>query len=87
MHGTSDYLELGMDDLYIMQDSSSIEMVHKLLSRSDMTGYLLQLAIEWSTIHVGIGRNILSPDYDLYNNLITWPWINNICNFSHDYEI
>ena len=52
-----------------------------------MTESLLQLAIEWSTIHVGLVRNIFSLDYDLYGDLFPRSWIKNICNFAHDYRI
>ena len=42
-----------MENLYVMQGYSKIEIVHELLSSSEMTGSLLKLAIEWRTIHVG----------------------------------
>ena len=65
VHGTSDYLESGMENLYIMQGSYKIEIVNEFLSISEVTGSLLRPEIECSTIHVGIGRNILSLDYYL----------------------
>ena len=38
-------------------------------------------------MHVGIGRKIVSLDYDLYVSLIPRSWINNIWNFAHKYVI
>ena len=58
MHVQSDYLGLGMDNLYIIKGSYQIEIVHEFLSSSEMTGYLIWPAIKWNKIHVGIGRNI-----------------------------
>ena len=52
-----------------------------------MTGSLFWLKIECIAIHVGIGRNILSLDYDLYGDLIPWYWIKNLWNLSHEYAI
>ena len=87
VHGTSDYIGIGMDDLYIIQGSYKIEIVHEFLSRSDMTGNLLRSEIEWSTIHVGIGRGIFYLDYDLYVNILSRSWIKNLWNFAHEYGI
>ena len=52
-----------------------------------MTGSLLRSAIEWRTIHVGIGRKFFSLDYDLYGNLLPQLWIRNIWNFGQEYGI
>ena len=76
-----------MDDLYVIQGSYQIEMVHDFLSRSKMTGSLLQLAIEWRTIHVSIGRRSLSLVHDLYGDLLPWSSIKNISKFVHNYGI
>ena len=76
-----------MDDLYIIQGSSKIEIVHKFLYIPEITGSILQVSIEWSNIHVGIGRNIYSLDYELYGDLLHRSWIKNLWNFSHGYGI
>ena len=76
-----------MDDLYIMQGSSQIEILNELLSSSEMTGNIIRSEIDWSTIHVGIWRKDISLDYDLYGNIIPRSWIKNIWNFAHEYEI
>ena len=60
-HGTRDYLWLVMDESYITQGSYQIEIVYEFLSISYMTGSLLWLTIEWSTIHVGMGKKVSPP--------------------------
>ena len=62
-------------------------MVYEFLSISDMTGSLLWSSIEWSTIHVGIGRKKLSLDYDIYGNLPPRSCIKHIWNFTKEYGI
>ena len=86
VYNTIDELELGMGNLYSMQTSLKIEILHEFLSRSGMIGSLLLLSIEWSTMHVGIVRNMFSVDYDLYSNLLPRSWIKNIWNFAHEYR-
>ena len=45
VHVTINYLGLDIGNLYIMQGSHQIEIVHGFLSSSEMTGYLIWLEI------------------------------------------
>ena len=87
VYGSTDTLGLGLDDLYVDQGTSKVEILLEHLYADNMTGSLLRSALEWSSIHVGIGQNIFSLDFGLYGHLLPQSWIKTLWQFASEYKI
>ena len=87
LYGSKSTLGLGWDDLYVDQGTSKIEILLEHLYTDSTTGSLLRLALEWSSIHVGIGRNLFSLDFKLFGHLLPQSWIKSLWQFASEYNI
>ena len=76
-----------MDYLYVDKGVSHVEIYMEHLHYDSLTASLIYNVVEWNTIHVGIGRNILLPDYGKHDHLLLMSWIKTLCYFVWQYKI
>jgi hypothetical protein len=75
IHGPKEEGGLDITHLYTFQGISKLEFVQDHLGSGDMSDELLQTSIEVAKVKIGVGRNLFSLNYNLYEHIATDSWI------------
>ena len=81
VYGPKEEGGLGLTNLYTFQGCSHIAEFMEHLDANDMTGDLLRCSLEYATLEVGIGHNLLTLDYHQYQHLLTDCWFKHLWEF------
>ena len=87
VYGPKGTLGLGMNNLYLVQGSKHIAMLHQFLDTDSITGELLRHSIEITKIHLGHGQNLFTLDYSRLGRLTPSTWISQLWGFCHKFDI
>ena len=68
--GSKELLGLGLDNLFEIQGASKLTIFQEYINSNEITGPLLQSALEWATIHVGLPGHLFDHNYKLYGDLL-----------------
>lgn len=72
---------LGITNLFTFQGCTHLATFIEHFDTADMTGDLLRSSMEYATLEIGVGRNLFSLDFDLYQHLLTECWIKHLWQF------
>jgi hypothetical protein len=87
VYGPKSLMGLGLNNLYYVQGSKHIAMLHQFVHTDTITGELMRSCIEITKIYVGHGSNIFTLNYERLGHLSPPSWISNLWHFCHKYEI
>jgi len=82
IHGSPTLMGLGWDTLWVSQGLQHIQLLLGHIRAQDSIGRALQVAIDWTTLHTGIGGNIFQQDPSIYTYLDS-NWIKSTWSFLH----
>ena len=78
---------MGLNHLYHTQGLLHINKFIKHIASPSITGKLLQVTVELAQLEIGIGRQLLSLDYNLFECLLENSWIKSLWKFVFDNNI
>ena len=87
VYGPKSLMGLGKTELYIRQGVTQIGLIQQYLHTDTITGELLRANIEATKIHLGIGRNFLTLNYNRLHKLIPPSLMKHVWYFSFKYNI
>jgi hypothetical protein len=87
VYGPKGTLGLGINNLYLVQGSKHIALLHQFLDTDTITGDLLRNSIELTKMYVGHGENLFSLDFSRLGRLTPPTWISHLWGFCHKFKI
>lgn len=87
VYGPKGLLGLGMNNLYYVQGTKHIALLHQYVGTDTITGELLRACIEITKVHVGHVGNIFTQDHHRLGRLAPKSWISHLWQFCHHFKI
>ena len=81
VHAGSDWLGIGVDDLYTMQGVAQLQLMLGHVNKGDRTGELIRIERDWLELALGLGKCPLKEPHIVNYKHAPMTWVTLICAF------